>query len=193
MPEPLLPRPLEPGAFRAVAANYATGIAIITTLVAGEHHAMTANSFTTVSLSPLLVCVCVQHGTRFHEAVSATGQWAASFLSAAQTPLARWFATTGRPLTDQFQGIPTFPTANGCLILSEGLAAVAASTVQCVTAGDHDVLIGEVTALHGRADGPPDRCTAPPMARPGPDDIPTVYFRSAYGHWLRGDPPAPNI
>jgi flavin reductase (DIM6/NTAB) family NADH-FMN oxidoreductase RutF len=167
--------------FRRVASNYATGIAIVTTLHDGAHHAMTANSFTTVSLDPLMVSVCVQQGTRFHDAVTSCGCWAASFLSSEQAQLARWFATAGRPLADQFSGIPTLSSSNGSLVLSGSLGAIAASTVTTVAAGDHDILIGVATELLGRP------------GEPAPDALPTVYFQSAYGSWLRGNPDQPNI
>jgi flavin reductase (DIM6/NTAB) family NADH-FMN oxidoreductase RutF len=138
---------------------------------------MTANSFTTVSLDPLLVMVCAQHGTRFHEAVIEAGHWAASMLSADQVPVARWFATRGRPLDHQFAGIPTLTTGRGALILRDALAAVAATTQQVVPAGDHDILISQVTSLH--------------LSRT--DLEPTVYFRSAYGSWSPAGADAPTI
>ena len=47
-------------AFRRIVGRFATGITVVTTVVDGVDHAMTANSFTTVSLEPLLVLVCVE-------------------------------------------------------------------------------------------------------------------------------------
>ena len=55
------------------------------TTAAGEiDHAMTANSFTSVSLDPLLALVCVERDSRFHEAVLAADSWAVSFLPEGQ-------------------------------------------------------------------------------------------------------------
>jgi flavin reductase (DIM6/NTAB) family NADH-FMN oxidoreductase RutF len=192
MTQALAPVPATPAHFRRVASSYATGIAIVTTCHDGSHHAMTANSFTTVSLNPLLVSVCVQRGTRFHEAVVPAGSWAASFLTARQAELARWFATPGRPLADQFAGIPTLTGDNGALILAESLAAITATTVSKVAAGDHDILIAAVSGLMDRQVRPAD--SSPVSAgQPDPDDGPTVYFHSAYGSWLRGSQDQPNI
>lgn len=173
----MLELPASTTAFRHVTRNYATGIAVVTTRFEGADHAMTANSFTTVSLDPLLVSVCVQQGTRFHEAVTAAGFWAASFLADSQVPLARWFATRGRPLADQFAQVPTTRTTSGALLLIGALAGLTAQVEAAVPAGDHDILVSRVSSLH---DG-------------DPSTMPTVYFRSAYGSWSHGDPDAPTI
>lgn len=184
----MLERPLTTADFRSVAGQYATGIAVVTTVVDGVPHAMTANSFTTVSLDPLLVSVCVQHGTRFHEAVRAAGVWAASFLAADSEHLARWFATRGRALAEQFHGVPTTRASNGCLVLAGALGAIAATTSQAIPAGDHDILLGRATALYRRDDHGEANSTDPRL-----DQAPIVYFRSSYGSWLRLPADSPNI
>lgn len=141
--------------FRRATARYATGIAVVTTVADGVDHAMTANSFTSVSLDPLLALVCVERDSRFHGAVLAAGIWVVSFLPEGQEATARWFATRGRPLAGQFDRVPTRRAANGCLLLTEGLAALEMTTHQVVRAGDHDVLIGAVTEVHDAVEGRP--------------------------------------
>ncbi len=142
MPEPTAAQ------FRRATARYATGIAVVTTVADGVDHAMTANSFTSVSLDPLLALVCVERDSRFHGAVLAADAWAVSFLPEGQEATARWFATRGRPLSGQFDRVPTRRAANGCLLLTEGLAGLELRTAQVVPAGDHDILIGAVTRVH---------------------------------------------
>ncbi|MGB8022185.1 MAG: flavin reductase family protein [Candidatus Nanopelagicales bacterium] len=160
MPEPT------PERFRRAASRYATGIAVVTTVADGIDHAMTANSFTTVSLDPLLALVCVERDSRFHEAVLAAGRWAVSFLPAGPQAedTARWFAKRGRPLAGQFDRFAHRRGADGCLILSDALASLELRTVQVVPAGDHDVLIGLVTQVHD----------------PAVDCDPTVYYSSKF-------------
>lgn len=152
--------------FRRATAQYTTGIAVITTVADGVDHAMTANSFTSVSLDPLLVLVCVERDSRLHAAVLAAGTWAVSFLPEGQEATARWFATRGRPLDGQFDRVPTRRAANGCLLLTDGLAALELRTEQVVPAGDHDILIGAATHVHD-AQGSAD---------------PLVYFSSTFRH-----------
>ncbi len=134
--------------FRRSMGRFATGITVVTTKLDGIDHAMTANSFTSVSLDPLLVLVCVERETRFHEAVIETGTWGVSVLAADQRRHALWFATRGRPLEGQFMQVPHVagPRTGAALLVG------AVTTMECRTsttwqAGDHDVLLGEVLEL----------------------------------------------
>ena len=87
-----------PDEFREAVSRFATGITVVTCVVDGVDHAMTANAFASVSLDPLLVLVCVERESRFHEAIAATHAWGVSILPADAEPTARWLATKGRPL-----------------------------------------------------------------------------------------------
>lgn len=164
--------------FRRAVSRYATGIAIVTTVTEGIDHAMTANSFTSVSLDPLLALVCVERDSRFHEAVLRSGVWAVSFLPSGGEATARWFAKRGRPLEGQFAGHTTRRAGNGCLLLDDRLAGLELRTQQVVPAGDHDVVIGEVTAIHD----PPETGEGEPGSDGHPATEPTVYFASRFRH-----------
>ncbi len=163
---------LTPARFRRATSRYATGIAVVTTVVDGADHAMTANSFTSVSLDPLMALVCVERDSRFHAAILTSEIWAVSFLPSGSEALARWFATRGRPLAGQFDQVACHRGANGCLLIGSALAALELRTEQVVPAGDHDVVIGAVTAIHD------------PTADPDPEHPeqggPTVYFASKF-------------
>ena len=163
---------LTPERFRRATSRYATGIAVVTTHVDGVDHAMTANSFTSVSLDPLLALVCVERDSRFHAAMVATECWSVSFLPAGSEALARWFATRGRPLVAQFETVPTRRGENGCLLLESALASLELHTEQFVPAGDHDIVVGAVTAIH-------DPVTITSADGPGAA-APTVYFASRF-------------
>ena len=134
--------------FRRSMGRFATGITVITTKLDGLDHAMTANSFTSVSLDPLLVLVCVERETRFHEAVEQTGTWGVSVLAADQRRHAVWFATRGRPLEGQFLQVPHIAGARtGAALLRGAVATLECRTKASWPAGDHDVLLGEVLEL----------------------------------------------
>lgn len=150
--------------FRRAVGRYATGIAVVTTAIAGEDHAMTANSFTSVSLDPLMVLVCVERDSRFHEAVLAAGFWSVSFLPEGGETTARWFAQRGRPLAGQFSGHVCQRGRNGAMLLSHRLAALEVRTTEVVRAGDHDILIATVERIHD----------------PEVSADPTVYFASTF-------------
>ncbi len=88
-----------PDAFREAVGQFVTGITVVATTAGGVTHAMTVSSFTSVSLDPLLILVCVDRAARLHDAVISAGTWAVSVLSEEHEPTARWLATKGRPST----------------------------------------------------------------------------------------------
>jgi flavin reductase (DIM6/NTAB) family NADH-FMN oxidoreductase RutF len=142
-----------PGAerFRDVMSRFATGVTVVSCHAQGLDHAMTANSFTSVSLDPALVLVCVERDSRFHDALLEAGSWSVSVLAATQRGRARWFATRGRPLVGQFDSTPTSRSAlTGALVLDGALASLDCRTWSTHSAGDHDIVVGEVLDLADR-------------------------------------------
>lgn len=151
--------------YRRAIARFATGVAIVTTRVGGVEVAMTVNSLTSVSLSPVLVLFCVDQTARFSEAVLDAGQWAVSILAAADEPASRWFATRGRRDEARLGGYPTVPgPVTGIPVFREAIAALECRTWNTVAAGDHTVIFGEVLGVQ-----------APPERR-----SPLLYFESGY-------------
>ena len=142
------PGGFDPAAFRAVLGRFATGITIMSTLQDGVAHAMTANAFTSVSLDPPLVLVCVDKGVRMHDAVLDCGFWAVSVLAADQRPVAERFARSGRDLYTQFDGVPTTPgPKTGCPLIGGALSWLECRTWATYDGGDHTIVVGEVLAL----------------------------------------------
>ena len=84
---------------------------------------MTASAFTSVSLDPLLVLVCVDKEARFRDAVLESGIWGVSVLSRAGRRAADWFATKGRPLVGQLDRFPHHRgQVTGAALLDDALA-----------------------------------------------------------------------
>jgi flavin reductase len=139
---------------RSVLREFPTGITVVTAVVDGVCHAMTANAFCSVSLEPPQVLVCVAHSTRFHAAIEAAGQWAVSILGEHQSGLATHFATTGRDLATQFDGIPNRAGSfTGAPLLTGAQAWLECRTSQTVIAGDHTIVVADVLAAGANATG----------------------------------------
>ena len=151
--------------FRRAVSRYATGIAIVTTVTDGTDHAMTANSFTSVSLDPLLALVCVERDSRFDAAISATSAWGVSILPADAEATSRWFATKGRPLEGQLDRTPHRRSPGGVAWIEGALATLECRTFDVHRAGDHDIVVGNVVALETPEAGDAD---------------PLLYFRRRY-------------
>lgn len=144
-------RSLDPGdplAFRQVLGRFATGVTVVTTVEGQMAHAMTANSFTSVSLDPPLVLVGIESDTRFFDAVSATGFWGVSILTGAGRPRAAWLAMRGRPLEGQLEVVPhRSGPITGAPLLRESLATLECRTTAVHEAGDHHLVVGEVLGM----------------------------------------------
>ena len=155
----------DPLEYRRVVGRFASGVVVVTTILDGEHHAMTCSSFTSVSLDPVLVLFCAEKIARFHDAVLASGSWAVSVLSQSQEQASRHFALRGRSFDGQFEAHPhRHGPATGAVVLSGAVAALECRTVSTTDAGDHTVVVGEVVGV-----GLPD-------AEAGP----LLYFEGRY-------------
>jgi len=155
----------DPRTLRDALGCFATGVTVVTTRHLAAPAGMTLNSFTSVSLDPPLVLVCVDKEARFRDAVLEAGTWAVSVLSADGRRAADWFVTKGRPAA-QFEGIETLegPTT-GIPVIDGALAWVECRTEAVHDGGDHDIVVGAVVAV---ADGERDA-----------DAL--LYHRSRYG------------
>ncbi len=143
--------------FRRVMRRFATGITLVTVRDGATLHAMTANSFASVSLNPTLVLVCIVKDGTTHALVSQTGLFAVNILSAAQQELAMRFAHQVPMPADPFADIHWHTSATGTPVLDDGIAYLDCKVVAAHDAGDHTIFIGEVLdAGFGSArDAPP--------------------------------------
>lgn len=134
--------------FRNAVGTFATGVTVVTT--SGEEHAygMTANAFSSVSLDPPLVLVCVMSGAEGADHIRTNRCFAVNVLSAEQEPISRFFSSKDRPKgRDAFRDVPHRIETTGAPIL-EGVAGYLDCALHVtLQAGDHDVFIGEVRAL----------------------------------------------
>ena len=134
--------------FRSTVGAFATGVTVVTTR--GEEHAygMTANAFSSVSLDPPLILVCVISGSEGAEHISSNGVFAVNILSAEQEPLSRYFSSRDRPKgRDAFGEVSHRLGASGSPILTAAAAALDCRLHSTYEAGDHQIFIGEVLEL----------------------------------------------
>jgi flavin reductase len=141
-------RPATVEGFRRAAGRFATGVCVVTAVDENMDHAMTANAFTSVSLDPLLVLVCVETEARFHDAITAAGAWGVSVLDATARPAAAWLATRGRPLHGQLDRVPfRRGPLTGAALLDQALAWLECRTYAVYPGGDHSIVVGEVISV----------------------------------------------
>jgi flavin reductase (DIM6/NTAB) family NADH-FMN oxidoreductase RutF len=138
--------------YRQVCSRFASGVTIVTVKdSSGKLHGMTASSFTSVSLRPPLILVCVGSGTRILEAFESSDYFGVNILCESQRSLSERFGGNGY---DRFEGVAWHSGMTGSPLLPGVLATFECARFRTFNAGDHDVLIGEV--LHAECrDGEP--------------------------------------
>ena len=151
-------RPAGPGAtpdvstFRAAMGSFPTGVTVVTVASGdGTMHGMTVNSFSSVSLDPMLVLVCLNEASRCAGLIERACAFAVNVLSAGQQDVSAWFAARHRPSGSRmFDGVPFESGVTGCPILDEATASFDCRLRQLHRAGDHLIALGEVVALMHR-------------------------------------------
>ena len=137
--------------FRSVLSRFATGITIVTARDgAGVDHGMTISAFCSVSLSPPLILICVDHTASMHELLLTHPSFGINILATSQEAYSRRFSTKD---SDRFDGISYTRGECGVALLGDALGHLECHMVQHHTAGDHTVFIAEVDraeALDGR-------------------------------------------
>jgi flavin reductase (DIM6/NTAB) family NADH-FMN oxidoreductase RutF len=133
-------------AFRGCVGEFATGVAVVTAEHEGVPAGMTLNSFTSVSLEPLLVLVSLGNTSRTLYATAASGRFAVSILSREQRDVALDFSEPGAP----FPARHVERDREGFLPVSAATAVLRCHVERIEPAGDHTLVIGEVVSIaHG--------------------------------------------
>ena len=146
--------------FRQVMGNFATGITVVTTMDAhGKPYGLTVNSFTSVSLDPVLVLVCLDNRLSGLQAFVNSRHFGVSILSEHQEDVSRIFAKKDaeRPPDIYIEGKLGVP------LLRNSIATMECETVKIYEGGDHQIFLGRV-----------EHCEVTQL------DHPLLYFRGKY-------------
>jgi flavin reductase (DIM6/NTAB) family NADH-FMN oxidoreductase RutF len=136
---------LEPRALRDAFGAFLTGVTVVTTHDAtGAPIGFTANSFTSVSLDPPLLLVCLAKTSRNFTTMTNAAGFAVNILSEGQKDVSNTFA---RPVEDRFAAVDWRKGPHGSPVFSEVAAWFDCSMHQVVDSGDHVILIGRVEAF----------------------------------------------
>jgi flavin reductase (DIM6/NTAB) family NADH-FMN oxidoreductase RutF len=140
---------LDPDSFRSVMGHFASGVTVVTTRDADERDiGMTVSAFSSVSLEPALVQICIGHDASAYEAISGAEEFAVNILSSEQEVLSRRFAVLES--ARRFDGLGIVRGESGLVLLDEALAHLECRVVARHVAGDHTIFIGEVQRAGAR-------------------------------------------
>ena len=151
---------IDPDEFRRALSNFATGVAIVTTLDdRGERVGITVSSFNSVSLDPPLVLWSVGLESMSYDVFLGAEYFAVHILTKEQRDLCDRFAQSGN---HKFGGIDCRTGMHGIPILPEYSACFECSTEHIYPGGDHEIIVGRVHRFEER------------------DAEPLVYYRSRF-------------
>ena len=161
-------QPITTDDFKAALGHFASGVTVMTTRVDGEDFGMTASAFSSLSLEPPLVLICVKKHNRMWEALQGASRFAVNILTSSQQVVSNRFAggtvdAAGNWIpwpedVSRFEGLEVNRApGSGAALLSGALAHLDCSVWKQVDGGDHTIVIGRVefSAATPRGEGCP--------------------------------------
>ena len=131
--------------FKKICSKYVTGVTVITSRKDKINYGFTANSFTSVSINPLLVLFCLKNDSSSVKALEMGSHFVINILSETQSKICDNFSNNKLDHFERFKEVETTSSINNIKIISNSIAWIECKTVDFVKAGDHNIYIGEVT------------------------------------------------
>lgn len=151
--------PIDDAAFKLAMSHFTSGVTVVTTEHEGTPYGLTVASFTSLSLHPPLVLVCIEKSVKSHDAIAAAGKFGVSILARNQAELSGRFASR---VDDKFAGVGIVRGELGVPLLAGAITTLECRVQAQLPGGDHTIFVGEVAEAKS-AEGDP-----------------LVYYRSAY-------------
>jgi 3-hydroxy-9,10-secoandrosta-1,3,5(10)-triene-9,17-dione monooxygenase reductase component len=152
-----------PDDFKAALGCWASGVTVVTTRDEGWVYGITVSAFSSLSLDPTLVLVCLADSNRLPRMIEKTGKFAVSILAEGQETISNWFAVSGREPVERFEDFGTIELHTGSPIIDGSIAHLDCLLERSVDGGDHTIVIGRVIA-----------------AASDPAKKPLVFYRRGY-------------
>ncbi len=146
--------------FRNTLSRFASGVTVVTTKdAAGNFYGITVSAFSSVSLDPPLILICIENTAGSIDALNASKIFVVNILNSEQAELSERFAS---PAADKFAETPHELNIDGVPVIANCLANIRCTVVETYEGGDHTIFIARVekTVVN--------------------DGDPLIYFRSGY-------------
>src|SRR6476469_9358699 len=131
----------DPRTLRDALGCFATGVTVVTCLKDGVPAGLTVNSFTSVSLDPPLLRVCIAKRAATADALITASHFAINVLQTGQQPASIRFSTRDE---DRFGATPWACGEAGAPILEDSLGVFECERFAVYEGGDHHILVGQV-------------------------------------------------
>lgn len=136
---------------RAFHRQFVTGVTIVTAMDDEQPRGLAVNAFSSISLAPALVLVCIAKTSSTHEPLFRAERFAVNLLAHDQADVAAHFATKS---PDKFRQVSWQKGAHGCPVLNGSCAWLEAEVRERLRASTHTIFIGRVLAASSVATPP---------------------------------------
>ena len=145
--------------------RFPSGVTVVTSIDGqGRDHGMTVSAFSSFSLVPPLVLICIEKTASAHQTLTTCDSFVVNILSADQEQIARRFAIVD---IDRFEGVGYSRAQSGIAVLDDVVAVIECRRTKLYEGGDHTIIAGLVEAA--RAD----------------NRKPLLYYRGGYSQLER--------
>lgn len=145
--------------FKLAMSHFASGVTVVTTEHEGKPFGMTVAAFSSLSLHPPLVLVCVEKTVKTHDAIAGAGKFGVSILNSRQTDVSNRFASRAE---DKFAGTEIVHGELGLPLIAGAITRLECRVTEKLEGGDHTIFVGEVVGTQTE------------------EGEPLVYYRSGY-------------
>lgn len=158
-----MPAHVNPDDFKGALGSWAAGVTVVTTRHDDLVYGITVSSFSSLSVDPLLVLVCLANSNRLPKMVAESGKFAVSILAEDQAAISQYFSTSKREPLPAFEDIGTIEWHTGSPIIDGAIAHLDCEVHELLQGGDHTIAVGRVLG-----------------AAFNPEKKPLLYFRRGY-------------
>ena len=151
---------VEKAEFRRALGHFAASVTVVTSKFAdGALGGITVTAFSSLSLDPPLVLICIDKRARIHDRLQKGGNFAVNILAEDQEVVSRCFASSE---PDPFRETGYSPGITGAPLIHGAVATMECRIMELLPGGDHTIVLGEVEATQVR------------------EGKPLLYFRGGY-------------
>jgi flavin reductase (DIM6/NTAB) family NADH-FMN oxidoreductase RutF len=159
-----------PEDFKAALGSWAAGVTVVTTRLKDSVYGLTVSSFSSLSMDPRLILVCLADTNRLPRMIEESGHFGVSILAEGQDEVSAWFSRSGREPVPAFPPeIPVDTARTGSPLIRGAIAHIDCALEAALPGGDHTIMVGRVVSAHAH-----------------PDKNPLLYYRRAYRGLVMG-------
>src|SRR5208283_6184064 len=138
---------------RKVMRYFPSAVTVVTsTLPSGEQFGLTVSAFSSLSLDPPLVLICIRNESTATKLFKESMKYCVNILAEDQRPIAETFSLAGEG--GRFDHLDYYPGKTGRAIIRNTIGYIDCKIVRVVEAGDHHIFIGEAVGVNAEKKEP---------------------------------------